>query len=289
MRPQRPNPLSMTPLAVCVALAILPAGCMDNENLVGGAKRGQGESILDLFAPPSPAEAAAWAADPYDPDKRQRGILLLAGATFGGERVYLNLYRISLDDEDAGVRAAGARALSLHGGVDDAPALARRLREDSSFLVRREAARALQRIHDPGVVEPLLAAIDGAREEDGDVRALAAVALGQYRQFRVLQGLIGALQDRLLRVNDAAALSLRTLTGQDHGLDPGAWLAWARGATDLFANAQPYEYPVFQRDSTFVEKILPWRTPPNEIAAQPVGAPPPQRGPDTGPPGGGPG
>ena len=260
-----------------LALCLLPAACAENDDLRGGAGRGSGESVLELFTPPTPAEAAAWATDPYDPDKRQRGVLLLAGASFGGERVYLNMYRLSLEDEDAGVRAAASRALALHGMVDDAPAIAALMRDDESVLVRREAARALQRIHNPEVVEALLAAADDAREEDGDVRAAATVALGQYREFRVVQGLIGALQDRLLRVNDGAVASLATLTGEDFGLDTAAWLAWVGDTVDLFEGATPYEYPVFQRDPTFAEKILPWRSPPNEIASQPVGAPREQR------------
>jgi hypothetical protein len=283
-RLQYPIPCARLAAVLCLGAACAaPMGCAQNENLVGGSQRGQGESILEVFAPPSPAEVAAWATDPFDPDKRQRGILTLAGAYFGGERVYLNLYRVALEDEDAGVRAAAARALSLHGRVEDAPALAQALERDQSVLVRREAARALQRIHDPGVVEVLLRAADEAREEDGDVRALAATALGQYKQFRVVQGLIGALQDRLLRVNDAAVASLRTLTGQDFGLETAEWLAWVGDTQDLFAAGTPYEYPVFQRDPTFAEKILPWRTPPNEIASQPVGVEPPA------PAGGGPG
>jgi len=258
---------------LALSLCLLPLACAENDDLRGSAGRGSGESVLELFTPPTPAEAAAWATDPYDPDKRQRGVLLLAGASFGGERVYLNMYRMSLEDEDAGVRAAATRALALHGMVDDAPAIAALLRDDPSALVRREAARALQRIHNPEVVEALLAAADEAREEDGDVRAAAAEALGQYRQFRVVQGLIGALQDRLLRVNDAAVASLVTLTGQDFGLDTAAWLAWVGESTDLFVEATAYEYPVFQRDPTFTERVLPWRSPPNEITSEPVGAP----------------
>jgi len=112
-----------------------------------------------------------------------------------------------------------------------------------------------------------------ARAHAERVDLVAAEALGQYRQFRVVQGLIGALQDRLLRVNDAAVASLVTLTGQDFGLDTAAWLAWVGESTDLFVEATAYEYPVFQRDPTFTERVLPWRSPPNEITSEPVGAP----------------
>jgi len=251
-------------------LALPACGALDE--LSGGARRGEGESILEIFTPMSPSEAAAWAADPFNPDKRQRGILMLAGAPFGGEPVYLRLYENSLNDEDAGVRSAAVRALSQHGLVEHAPTIARLLREDPSVLVRREAAHALQRIHNPAVVEPLIAAVNERREEDADVRAMAAIALGQYREPRVVQALIGALQDRMLRVNDAALASLTTLTGRDYGMETAEWVAWAGRTRDLFAHAQAYEYPVFQREWTMLERVVPWLNPPNEIPAEPVGA-----------------
>lgn len=251
-------------------LALPACGALDE--LSGGARRGEGESILEIFTPMSPSEAAAWAADPFNPDKRQRGILMLASAPFGGEAVYLRLYENSLNDEDAGVRSAAVRALSQHGLVEHAPTIARLLREDSSVLVRREAAHALQRIHNPTVVEPLIAAVNERREEDADVRAMAAIALGQYREPRVVQALIGALQDRMLRVNDAALASLTTLTGRDFGMNTAEWVAWAGRTRNLFADAQAYEYPVFQREWTMLERVVPWLNPPNEIPAEPVGA-----------------
>lgn len=234
------------------------------------------QSILTLLpAPPSPAEAAQWAIDPYDADKRQRGVLLLANAPFGGEAPYLRLYEMRAEDEDAAVRMAAVKALALHGQVKHAPLLARLLREDPSPLVRREAARALQRIHNPEAAVPaLLEALDPEKEPDADVRAAAAVALGQYAQPRVVQGLIGALADRQLRVNQAAKRSLKTLTGENFGLDIRRWLAWSQRTQDLFAKRRPYEYPVFHRDPTIVEMILPWlEGPKNETPAPPVGAP----------------
>lgn len=260
------------------ALSALAPGCGLQGGLGGASAMGQ-ESIFTLFpAPPSPAEAAQWAIDPYNADKRQRGVLLLANAPFGGEAPYLRLYELRLDDEDAAVRMAAVKALALHGEVRHVAALAARLREDSSPLVRREAARALQRLHDPALAPAaLLRALSPELEADADTRAAAAIALGQYAQPTVVQGLIGALADRQLRVNEAAKRSLNTLTGERFGLDIRAWLSWSQAAAAkqaLFANRKPYVYPVFQRDPTIAELILPWLKPPrNETPAPPVGAP----------------
>jgi hypothetical protein len=232
----------------------------------------QATSVLDLWAPPSPTVAAQWAADPYDADKRQRGMLLLANAPFGGERVYVQLYRARLADDDPAVRAVAARALALHGEPEDAPDIAERLKLDPDEVVRRESARALQRIHNPAVVDQLLGALDARKEPDTDTRAHAARALGQYAQPRVVQGLIGSLNDSRLAVNENALHSLRVLTGQDFGVDAKAWIEWAGQRTDLFAQRGEYVFPVFHRDPTIVEFLVPFWRPPNEQQNQrPVG------------------
>jgi len=246
---------------------------------VGGCLEGQAPSeeteqgLFQVFAPPSPAQAAAWAVDPYDPDKRQRGLLLLANAPFGGEPVYVETYLQALEDPDSAVRAVSVKALALHGSPEHAPRIAELLREDDEPLVRREAARALQRLHNERVVDALIAATDAQREEDIDVRASAARALGQYPDRRVVQALIAALSDRRLIVNREARTSLRILTGEDFGYDPAEWIVWTEGRQSLFAGRQPYEYPVFRRDPTIVEWLLPFWAPPNETPSRPVGMP----------------
>lgn len=247
-------------------LSALGLGCTTSQ------KGPNADSILDVWTPPSPVEAAQWAGDPYDADKRQRGMLLLANAPFGGERVYVQLYRARLVDEDPAVRGVAVRALALHGQPEDAPVIAERLEGDPDDVVRRESGRALQRIHNPAVVDKLILALDPRREPDTDARANAARALGQYAQPRVVQSLIGALNDSRLAVNDGALESLRVLTGQDFGVDAKAWLRWSGGAGDLFAQRGEYVYPVFHRDPTIVEYLVPFWRPPNEQSNQrPVG------------------
>jgi len=268
-----PAALSCACTVVIAGTVIFGGGCGTS---LGGAAAMNSESVLSLFpAPPSPAVAAQWAIDPYDADKRQQGVLLLANAPFGGEPPYLRLYELRITDEVPAVRMAAAKALALHGEVRHVPMLMERLAKDDVVSVRREAARALQRLYDPLLAPPaLLRALDPDNESDADTRAAAATALGQYAQPRVVQGLIGALADRQLRVNKAAKQSLRILTGENFGLDIRGWLAWTQQASELFANRQPYRYPVFHRDPTIAEMILPWLQPPrNETVAPPVGAP----------------
>jgi len=258
-----------TPLAIA-GLFLVAGGC--GVDLAGGGDLNQ-ESILTVVSPPSPAEAAAWAADPYDSDKRLRGMALLANAPFGGEAPYLRVYEQRLTDEDANVRATAVRAISLHGGPEHVPALIERL-HDESTTVRQAAAYALQRLHNPVAVDPLLTATDPANEPDAAVRAAAAIALGQYAQPRVVQGLIAALRDRRLTVNHAARKSLQVLTGQDFGYRIAAWLEWSDQADDLFAGRGTYVYPVFRREPRLWELFLPWTAPPNEVAAHPAGMSP---------------
>lgn len=238
-----------------------------------GVPRGTTSLMQALVPQTSPSEAAEMAIDPYSPERRYRGTTLLSNADFGGSPVYVELYLDAIEDEDAGVRAAGVRALGRHGEPEHAPLLVERM-GDPDRMVRIGAARALQRIHNPSVVPALLEAIREEREADADVRVAAAVALGQYPESRVVQGLIAALADSRLAVNHAVRGSLVTLTGQDFGVDRRAWLNWADDAPDLFAARQPFVYPAFQRDKRLVEYLPFVPPPPNETPSAPVGVDP---------------
>lgn len=263
--------LGVLPVALAAVVVSL-GGCRQNQAVV------ESESVLAFFAQPTPMDAARWAADQYNADNRYRGTLLLANAPFGGEDVYLRLYESHLTDADPGVRAVAARALGNHGGPEHV-ALILPLLEERDAAVRLEAVRALQRLHNADAVAPLLVLLRGsadrAKDDDPDVRAEAAVALGQYAQRPVLSGLISGLSDESFIVTRASAKSLRTLTGQNLGDDPRRWIPWVEGlgSQDPFAGREPYVYPVFQRDKTLVEWLPFIPDPPNEVASAPAGMP----------------
>jgi len=263
-------------LAAALLLGALPLiGCAEDSGLAGGQFNESTNSIMTVFAPPTPVEAVQWATDPYDAGKRQYGILLLAGAPWGGESPYVKMYVIASEDEDSSVRTAAIRALSLHGSVEHAALLTEALTTGDP-LTRREAARALQRIHSEDAVAPLLSALSPDNEPEYEVRREAAIALGQYPTRRVAQSLIAALHDRRLGVNEAASKSLTTLTGEDFGYEVEDWVAWTSRTDDLFAGGTPFQYPVFSRDETWYEALMFWYQPPNEQPAAPIGAPPVQ-------------
>ncbi len=230
----------------------------------------QPNSVIGLFAPPTPQEAAAWATDPYSADRRFRGILLLANAQWGGEPVYVEVYEAALNDGDPSVRAIAARALGLHGSSRHAARIAVELKADDRLL-RWESARALQRLHDPEVVPLLIERLEEDVEPEPSVRTAIAHALGQYRERRVVDALIAALDDRDLAVNDAARSSLQVLTGEDHGLEVRDWVAWTKTTDDVFAGATTFEYPIFYRSRVWWEWPMVWFSPPNERPGTPVG------------------
>lgn len=262
--------------ACVVGLASLGlVGC--NTNVRPGAT-----SILQAFAQPTPAEAANLALDEFDPNNRFRGTQLLAGASFAGEDVYMRLFRERLADEDPGVRAVAVRAVGTHGRPEDVASVLPML-TDADVDVRVEAARALQRLHNPEAVPALLDALRVEKQPEPRVRQEAADALGQYRQARVVEALIAALDDDNLGVNTRALASLRTLTGQDFGLSRARWTRFARGAASsenagsmdaLFAAGAGYTYPVFQRGRRWYEYIPLVPQPPNETPALPAGVSP---------------
>lgn len=261
------NGLYLLILALAGAAAL--CGCNTFDDVPRGTP-----TLLQAFAPQtSPTEAAAMAVDPYSPERRFRGTTLLSNADFGGGPVYLELYLDAVNDEDAGVRAAGVRALGRHGEPEHVPVIVRRL-NDEDRMVRIAAARALQRLHSPQAVTALITATRMDREPDTDVRVAAAEALGQYAEARVVESLISALADPRLSVNHAARSSLITLTGQDFGVNRRAWLDWQNSTRELFAGRQPYVYPAFHRSRRPFEYLPFIPPPPNESASSPVGLDP---------------
>lgn len=261
------------PLRILVLFVMCAPALQACKGVGGGAAQNNNQqptSLLSLISPPTPATAAAWAVDPYDADKRYRGTLMLANAPWGGEPVYIRLYEEALQDGVPNVRAAAIRGLALHGGPENVPMILPSLESDDRLL-RWEAARALQRLHNPVAIPGLLRVLDEKNEPEPFVRSAAAVALGQYADPRAVEGLIAALADRDLGVNQAAQESLRTLTGQDFGFNIRAWLAWRKSTEDLFAGRSRFEYPVFYRNRRGLEWINPFAVIPNETASVPAG------------------
>lgn len=272
-QPTRPLSLCFRSLAA-LSLPFMLAACLSDE---ARTQMEESESVLaPLFKQPSEFDAVIWANDEYDSDKRARGTALLAFSPTGDDPKYVNyLYRRYLTDKEANVRAVAAVAMSLHGTPADVPDLIPLL-SDPDKKVRKAAARALQRLHNPVAIAPLLESVDQAREPDLEVRAEAADALGQYAEMRVLQKLIAILDDPQLIVNQTTLKSLKYLTGQQIGVDRRAWTNWLRETRTPFALRTAYIYPAYSRDKTWLEYIPFVPSPPNEIASTPVGMPPVQ-------------
>jgi hypothetical protein len=248
------TPLRAVLLALPAACPLLLLGGCDTFDLRPGAT-----SVFQFWQETTPAEAAEMAVDPFNADRRYKGTIALAGQPFAGDEIYMRLFIDNARDEDAAVRAAATRALGNHGGPEHAPLVLENLTHPDA-IVRAEAARSLQRLHAPEAVEPLIRviALDRANapaELDADTRAEAALALGQYRQERVLQALIRSLVDPQLSVNRNARESLRTLTGQDFGYDQRAWLAWADATREPFAAGRVYQYAYYWRDKRWYEYL----------------------------------
>lgn len=270
----RPRRRGVAGASVAVAVGLLglgTAGCLEPEQRAAIA---ESNSILaPVFKQPSPTDAAAWASDQYDADKRARGTALLANAPFGGEAPYLALYRQYVTDPSTNVRAIAARGLGRHGNPEDVLLLTPLL-TDKETSVRLEAAWALQRVHNPAAVEALVERLDASKEFEPAVRAAAATALGQYATNRSMQGLIQALGDDQLLVTESAYESLRTITGNDDlPDDQRAWVRWSQSTDAPFANRRDFQYPVFAREKRLIDWV-PFMPPvPNEAPGRPAGMP----------------
>ena len=213
--------------------------------------------FTEKFSPPSPFQAAVWASDFNDPGLQRRGVILLSNATFGGERTYVDLYRVlSAESSDPLVQAAGIRALGRWGSPEDALVIADQL-ENEYRRVRLEAAIALQRVHEESVEDRIWRRLVDESEDEA-IRIELAIALGQYPTDSAFQALALTLEDRSLAMNLAAADSLRVLTGRDFGIDGPAWLSWYDSTKTPFAQVEIFLYPTFERPISFFEKLAFW-------------------------------
>jgi HEAT repeats len=230
------------------------------------------ESLTEAFNPPTPAEAATWAVDTSNPENQRRGIALLASAPWGGAEPYQKLYRLYVEEPtDPLVRSFALRALGRHGDASDAKLVAREL--NSPFrLVRLEAAKALQRLHDPEVADAMWKKLID-QVEDAEIRTELAVGLGQYPSDAVFQALVAAVDHRELAVNLAALDSLQSMTGQDFGMSQKAWLDWRSSvdATSAFRTDERFLFPTFQRDKGFFDYLMFWAPLTFEQPGMPVG------------------
>lgn len=216
------------------------------------------------FAPITPPQAALMAVDQYDADVRRSGITLLANSPFGGAPKYLKLYRDYVaKDLDPLVKAASIKALARFGTPDDALIIVLWLSRsnEESLQVRRAAATALQRLHNPSVVPTLLRSLRD-QDEESQVRSSVATALGQYAENQVFTGLIAALQANDLSINLSAAQSLHSLTGQVFGTDWDAWYEWGAMVVEtdqnVFASKSVYEYPTYQHEARWWDTLTFW-------------------------------
>jgi hypothetical protein len=155
------------------------------------------------------------------------------------------------------------KALARFGTPEDAPLIAKWLNRsnEESSQVRRAASIALQRLHNASVVATLLRSLRD-QDEENQVRASVATALGQYPENQVFIGLVASLQANDLSINLSAAQSLHTLTGQVFGTDWDAWYEWGELAVErdqnIFASMSVYEYPTYQHDSRWWDDLTFW-------------------------------
>ena len=150
---------------------------------------------------------------------------------------------LAQSDPEPLVRSAALLALTRQ---DPAVALdvAKRVRTDSSPMVRWDAAIVLRKFGDEAVVDVLIeiAAKDAAEE----ARREAVKALGDYDGPRVIDALIARLDDPEISVKHAARDSLIRISGGavDFGMNAQAWRKWwTAGKPEKATTEVPEEVP----------------------------------------------
>lgn len=163
--------------------------------------------------------------DEIFPDERREGILYLVDHRYGRREPYTELYReLAALDPDYTVRAMAVRALNIARDTE-ASQIYRTALGDPAPLVRLEGIKALNNMPDPAAVPQLLQML-GDTQQPRDIRIAAAQALRHYRRLDVARVLINQLSSREFAVAWQSLQSLVAMTGENHGYDEGAWLAY---------------------------------------------------------------
>jgi hypothetical protein len=258
----------ITALLIAAAAALGSGGCVFDDFT----------DMAESFKQVTPSEAARDMFNQDDPDVRRVGLTRLSNSPFGGGEPYVQAYRDFVANEtDPVVRAVAIQALARHGTSGDAVLIASILAdpEITDEKLRWSAALGLQRLHNVAVIRILLDTLldDLAATQ---VRSAIARGLGQYKEDRVMRGLLVVLAAPDLAVNVSARESLEILTGKDFGLDALAWQQWYDGV--LSKRGQPFErgvkyvYPTYRRDLVWFEHLTFWDTPVWEHPAPPIGS-----------------
>jgi hypothetical protein len=239
---------SMVFARAALACAALAAGCDQMSSDIGDASN-------SLF-PPSPAEAGRWAVDNSDPENQRRGVLLLGNSGFGGEKAYIDLYRLYIEENtDPLVKQTAIQALARHGTSEDAVLVAKQL-DSPVEQIRLAAARGLQRLHNPAIADQVWKKLI-REDEPASIRVELAIAMGQYATRDSFEALCSALDD--------------LITGADFGLDPGRWRAWRDATKQAFRDDVPYYFPTFERELGFGDYVMFWAIPTFEQPGVPAG------------------
>jgi len=176
-----------------------------------------------------------------------------------------------LTDQDATVRAVATGALGLHGTSEDVIKIVPML-EDESEIVRWEAAKSLQKLHNDTAIVPLSKRLRIENEPQADVRQACAAALGQYATVHAFESLVNALNDNDFGVVRAARDSLTTLTGQDMGSYSSKWVRWQeQNKNQLFGNRRQYTWMPFDKPRTFIDRMQFWKDKKKPTPRTPVG------------------
>jgi HEAT repeat protein len=173
-------------------------------------------------------EKNAGGLDSRSADTRRESALELGRTTVYDAGLRARLTRrlavLAQSDSDPLVRSAALNALSMQD-PKQALDVARRVRTDTSAMVRWDAVKILGRTRDPSLV-PVLVEL-AAGDTDPNTRRECVKALGEYDDPRSIAALIDRLGDSDISVAHAARQSLiRISRGVDLGMKAEPWRKW---------------------------------------------------------------
>lgn len=173
-------------------------------------------------------EKNATGLDSRSADVRRESALELGRSTVVDASLRSRLIRrlgvLAQSDPDPLVRSAALNGLAMQDRKEGLE-VAKRVRTDTSAMVRWDAVKIMADAHDASLV-PVLAEM-AQTDEDANTRCDSVRALGKYDDPRSIAALIDRLGDSDISVAHAARRSLTQIAhGVDLGMKPEAWRKW---------------------------------------------------------------
>ncbi|MHB0937302.1 MAG: HEAT repeat domain-containing protein [Armatimonadota bacterium] len=184
------------------------------------------DALADIDDPRSADLLLALLNDPSK-EVRRKTVYEIARRRVMDPRLAQPLIEVALHGETKDVRSFAIEALGRFGGPDTTRALITLIQDTD---LSGDAASSLARLHDPTVIDPLIALLPEMRYPW--TQASVVGVLGVMGNRKAIPAILPCLGAKAPVLRHAAARALNQLTGESYGEDQARWQAWWEAHTN---------------------------------------------------------